>query len=253
MKKTVFTLLNLLACSFLFAQELTQTSTAGLNNAGKLSCLSGNQHFMFDFKPPNALTVASASANSTGLCLAKTAMLNGTLYRHAKNYHHAVFSDTNLKIGYLPASQTFQKQKLQADISSVAVNGSTKNRRMIYSSLWTFTSLNYLYADLVGLMDANMLSQYASGTVNGIEMTPGFLTGAAAFMQIPLANVFLPHVIHNDKTLRWVQIASGTIMTLVQSATLFVDKPTPYYALFSAIEIGATVYITFDAIKWKSE
>ena len=109
-----------------------------------------------------------------------------------------------------------------------------KNKRNLYSSMWAFTSLNYLYADVVGLMDANVLAQYQSGNVGGTKITPKFLTVAAGFMQIPLSNVFLPHVIKNEKTLRWVQIVSGTIMTLVQTGTLFVEKPTPYYALFSA-------------------
>lgn len=108
-----------------------------------------------------------------------------------------------------------------------------------------------MYADLVGMMDASVLAQYQSGVVNGVQMTPSFLTVAAGFMQIPIANVFLPQVIKNEKTLRLVQIASGTIMTLVQSGTLFVGKPTPYYALFSAFEIAATAYITLDSIKWK--
>ena len=125
------------------------------------------------------------------------------------------------------------------------------NKRLLYSSLWAFTSLNYIYADLFGVMDLNLLSQYQTGTVNGVEITPGFLAGAAAYMQLPLANVFLPHIIKNDKALRWVQIASGSIATLVQASSLFVGEPTPYYILFSAIEIGATAYITFDAIKWK--
>ncbi len=125
------------------------------------------------------------------------------------------------------------------------------NKRNVYSSMWAFASLNYLYADLVGLMDANVLNQYQSGVVNGVEITPNFLTVAAGFMQIPIANVFLPHLIKNDRALRWVQIASGTIMTLVQSGTLFMGKPTPYYALFSAFEIAATTFITIDAIKWK--
>jgi hypothetical protein len=130
-------------------------------------------------------------------------------------------------------------------------NSMFSNRRLKYSSLWAFTSLNYLYADLVGLMDVNLLNQYQTGIVNGVEITPGFLTAAAAYMQLPLANVFLPHVIKNDKALRWVQIISGSIATLVQGATLFVGEPSPYYILFSAIEIGATAYITIDAIKWK--
>ena len=126
-----------------------------------------------------------------------------------------------------------------------------RNRSNRYSSLWAFASLNYLYADLVGVMDKNKLVQYQTGVVNGVKITPEFLTVAAGFMQVSLANVFLPQVIKNERTLRWVQIASGTLMTLVQSATLFVGKPTPYYVLFSAIEIGTTAYITFDAIKWK--
>jgi hypothetical protein len=126
-----------------------------------------------------------------------------------------------------------------------------KNRRNVYSSLWAYASLNYLYADVVGLMDQNVLVQYQAGVVNGVNITPGFLTLAAGFMQIPLANVFLPQVIKNEKTLRWIQIASGTAMTLVQAGTLFAGKPTPYYVLFSAFEIAATSYITIDAIRWK--
>jgi hypothetical protein len=125
------------------------------------------------------------------------------------------------------------------------------NRRNRYSSLWGFASLNYIYADLVGLMDRNILAQYQKGEVNGTKITPGFLAAAAGFMQIPLSNVFLPQIIKNEKTLRWVQIASGTIMTLVQAGTLFVGKPSPHYIIFSAFEIGTTLYLTLDAIKWK--
>jgi hypothetical protein len=125
------------------------------------------------------------------------------------------------------------------------------NKRLKYSSLWAFASLNYIYADLFGVMDVNLLTQYQTGTVNGVAITPEFLTFAAAYMQLPLANVFLPHIIKNDKVLRWVQIVSGSIATLVQASSLFVGEPSPHYILFSAIEIGATAYITFDAIKWK--
>jgi hypothetical protein len=128
-----------------------------------------------------------------------------------------------------------------------------KNRRNIYSGLWTYASLNYLYCDLAAFMDADMHRQYHTGTVGGFEMTPGFIAASSAMMQIALSNVFLPHVIKNDRTLRWVQIASGTIMTLVQSATLFADKPSSYYAVFSGFEIAATAYISFDALRWKPQ
>jgi len=146
-----------------------------------------------------------------------------------------------------------EQPKLNLNLSSQENEPFFRNRRSVYSSVWAFASLNYLYADLVGVMDKNKLVQYQTGVVEGVKITPKFLTVAAAFMQIPIANVFLPHLIKNEKTLRWVQIASGTIMTLVQSGTLFVGKPTPYYALFSAFEIAATTYITIDAIKWKAK
>jgi hypothetical protein len=141
---------------------------------------------------------------------------------------------------------TSKKFSLQND------NFFEKNRRNIYSSMWAFASLNYLYCDLVAFMDKDIHSQYHTGMVDGTNMTPQFLTGAAVMMQIAIANVFLPQVIKNDRTLRWVQIASGVTMTLLQSATLFVGKPTPYYATFSALEIGATTFIAINAIKWKT-
>lgn len=127
-----------------------------------------------------------------------------------------------------------------------------KNRRNIYSSMWAFASLNYLYCDLVAFMDKDLHSKYHTGEVGGMKITPEFLTGAALMMQISIANVFLPQVIKNDRTLRWVQIASGITMSLIQSATLFAGKPTPYYATFSALEIGATTFITINALKWKT-
>ncbi len=126
-----------------------------------------------------------------------------------------------------------------------------KNRRNLYSSMWAFASLNYIYADLISLMDKNILSQYQTGVVNNINITPNFLATAAVFMQVPLANVFLPQLIKNERTLRLVQIASGALMTIIQSSTLFVGKPSPHYAVFSAFEIAATTFITINAIKWK--
>lgn len=151
----------------------------------------------------------------------------------------------------LKPGESGREQRIDLHLKSGKSDFFLSNRRNRYSALWAFTSLNYLYADLVGLMDKNILKQYQEGVVDGTRITPGFLTVAAGFMQVPLANVFLPQVIKNEKTLRWVQIASGTLMTLVQSGTLFMGKPAPHYVLFSTIEIGTTAYIAIDAIKWK--
>ena len=171
------------------------------------------------------------------------------------------FLETNSKNDLY--KNVFMKQKGNLDFSFMEIpdknltslndNFFDKNRRNIYSSMWAFASLNYLYCDLVAFMDKDLHAQYHTGTVDGMKITPEFLTGAALMMQISIANVFLPQVIKNDRTLRWVQIASGITMTLIQSATLFAGKPTPYYAAFSALEIGATTFITINALKWKTK
>ena len=159
-------------------------------------------------------------------------------YNNLSGQPITILNNTNpddvIKLPSLEESQFLNgaHNKLNLNLPQKNNTNMLTNRRLKYSSLWAFTSLNYLYADLVGLMDVNLLSQYQTGVVNGIDVTPGFLTAAAAYMQLPLSNVFLPLVIKNERTLRVVQIISGSLATLIQGATLFVGKPAPYYVLF---------------------
>ena len=118
------------------------------------------------------------------------------------------------------------------------------------STLWIFAALNYLYCDVISLMDPELLPLYLRGNVNGLELTPGFLLGAAILIEIPIAMVLLSRVLPYG-TNRWANIAAGTIMTAVQSATLFVGAPAPYYLFFSVIEIATTVLIVWFAWTWR--
>ncbi len=117
------------------------------------------------------------------------------------------------------------------------------------STLWLFALLNYLYCDVVSLMDAGLLRQYLTGTVNGTEMTRGFLLGASVLMEIPIAMVLLSRVLGYREN-RWANIVTGGVMTLVQSATLFVGSPSSYYLFCSAAELAATAYIVWSAWQW---
>ncbi len=45
----------------------------------------------------------------------------------------------------------------------------------LLSTLWIFVTLNYLYCDLMGLMDSNLLKQYLTGTVGGLALNEQFL------------------------------------------------------------------------------
>jgi len=116
--------------------------------------------------------------------------------------------------------------------------------------LWIFVALNYLYCDIVSLMDPELLPQYLRGNINGLELTPGFLLGAAILVEIFIAMVLLSRVLPYRAN-RWANIAAGALMTAVQSASLFVGAPATYYLFFSVIEIATTVVIVWFAWNWR--
>jgi hypothetical protein len=118
------------------------------------------------------------------------------------------------------------------------------------SALWLLATLNYLYCDVIGLMDSTLLRQYYGGAVNGIPMTQGFLLGAAILIEIPIAMValslFLPYGLN-----RWANIAAGLFMTVVQLSTLFLTPPAGYYIFCSVIEVICTALIIWYAWTWR--
>ncbi|MDP2722933.1 MAG: DUF6326 family protein [Bacteroidales bacterium] len=123
------------------------------------------------------------------------------------------------------------------------------DRKLLLSTLWIFAILNYLYCDIMGIMDVNLLKQYLTGNVNGMEMNENFLLAAAILMEIPIAMVLLSRILNYGFN-RWANIIAGTIMTLVQTATLFASAPTNYYLFCSIIEIATTIVIVWLAWKW---
>ena len=118
------------------------------------------------------------------------------------------------------------------------------------STLWMFAALNYLYCDVVGLMDRGLLRQFLAGEVDGIPLTQGFLLGAAILVEIPIAMVLLSRFL-TYRANRWANIAAGSVMTVVQFSTLFFGTSTIYYVFFSIIEIATTVFIVWFAWNWR--
>lgn len=125
-----------------------------------------------------------------------------------------------------------------------------KDRKVILQTLWIFATLNYLYCDILALMDSSILKQFMTGNVGGIHLTQGFLLGASILMEIPIAMVLLSRVL-KYKLNRWANIIAGIIMTVVQFSSLFFgSSPTNYYIFFSIIEITTTAFIIWYAWKW---
>ncbi len=124
------------------------------------------------------------------------------------------------------------------------------DRKAKLSTLWIFVMFNYLYCDVISLMDPGMLKQYLNGNVGGVQLTQGFFLSAALLMEIPMAMVLLSRVLKFGAN-RWANVIAGTIMTAVQFSSLFFgSSPTIYYFFFSIIEITCTAFIVWYAWKW---
>ena len=127
---------------------------------------------------------------------------------------------------------------------------SSVDKRMIFSTLWIFVTLNYLYCDVIGLMDPFLLNQYLSGTISSIKIDENFLLGGAILMEIPISMVLLSRIL-TFKSNRLANIIAGTIKTLAMLASFFVGTPSSYYMFFAGIEILTTCFIVYYAWKWK--
>lgn len=128
-------------------------------------------------------------------------------------------------------------------------NNTNIEMKVRLSTLWLFATLNYLYCDVVTVMDPQKLKQFFAGTVGGMEITQGFLLGAGMLVEIPIAMVLLSRIL-KYRLNRWTNIIAGLIMTVVQTLTLFSSSPSIYYIFFSIIEIASTSLIVWYAWKW---
>lgn len=118
------------------------------------------------------------------------------------------------------------------------------------STLWIFVMFNYLYCDVLGLMDPVLLNQILTGNIGFVEITEEFLLGAAILMEIPIAMVLLSRIL-NYKANRLANIIAGSIKTIVMIFTMFLGAgPTMYYMFFGIIEIVTTLLIVWYAWKW---
>ena len=114
------------------------------------------------------------------------------------------------------------------------------------STLWLFATLNYLYCDVVTLMDPDVLHGFLAGNVGGMTISQGFLLAGGVLVEIPMAMVLLARLLPPAAN-RWTNIGAAAFMTVVQAASLFVNAPAPYYMFFSAFEILTTAAIVWLA------
>ena len=114
-----------------------------------------------------------------------------------------------------------------------------EDMRTRLSTLWTFATFNYVYADVVTLFDKSVVT----------SLNQGALFGAAVLVETAIAMVLLSKVL-KDKANRWANIIAGAINTVAVLVSLLVATPAPYYVFFAVIEIATTSVIIWYAWKW---
>lgn len=123
------------------------------------------------------------------------------------------------------------------------------NKKDVLSTIWVFVTINYLYCDLIGLMDASLLKQYLTGQVEGMIISKEFLLYAGILMEIPISMILLSKILPN-KANAWTNVAASLVKSLVMVATLFMGTPTIYYLFFAVIEISTTIFVFVYALQW---
>jgi len=122
--------------------------------------------------------------------------------------------------------------------------------RVVLSTLWIFVMFNYLYCDLMSLMDPAILPQFLTGDVDGLKIDERFLLGAALLMEIPIAMTLLSRILAYRAN-RIANLIAGSIKTAVMIATMFFGGgPSLYYLFFGSIEIATTAFIVWYAWRW---
>jgi hypothetical protein len=134
-------------------------------------------------------------------------------------------------------------------MNSINKTTGMEDMRVKLSILWIFVMFNYLYADIITLMDPVVLKELMTGYAGSLQITEGFLLGASILMEIPIAMVVLSRILKYREN-RWANIIAGTIKTAAVLLSMFVGKPTLYYIFFGTIEIVCTSLIVWYAWKW---
>ncbi len=123
------------------------------------------------------------------------------------------------------------------------------NKKVLFSTLWIFVTMNYIFCDVFTLFHSESLKQLMTGEMGGMKINQEFLLAFSFLMEMPMMMIVLSRILPY-KSNRLANIIVALIMTLVQAATLFTDDNTLHYIFFSIIEVGTTSFILYSAWNW---
>jgi hypothetical protein len=118
------------------------------------------------------------------------------------------------------------------------------DRKVLFSTLWIFAVLNYIYADVFNLF-FNPAGQAVTAA-----MPAGASLVFAVLMETSILMIILSRVLKRGAN-RWANIATGIFNTGFVAWSLIGQASMPFYVFFAVVEIACTLLIVCLAIKWK--
>jgi hypothetical protein len=134
-------------------------------------------------------------------------------------------------------------------MTAITKTNEMKDMKVRLQTLWIFVMFNYLYADVLGLHDPAVLKEIITGQVGALQISQGFLLGAAILMETAIAMVLLSRILKYGAN-RWANMIVGVIHTAAVLSSMFVGTPSLYYIFFGTIEIACTSLIVWYAWQW---
>lgn len=123
------------------------------------------------------------------------------------------------------------------------------DRQNTLSTLWVFVMINMAFADILSLYLPGTIDQIATGTIDGITITPVFLLAAAGLIELGLVMIVLT---------RCLPVRAARIANLVAAPVtiLFVvggGATAPHYLLIGSFETIALILIFALAWGWERQ
>ena len=123
----------------------------------------------------------------------------------------------------------------------------SKNTKMILSTLWIVVMMNMIFADILGFMLPGALAEIMTGYGGSVKLTQAAMLIAALFLEIPIAMIFLSKVLkHKTNRLLNIIAASLTILFVVGGGSL-----TLHYIFLAGVEVICMLAIIVLSWKWK--
>jgi Family of unknown function (DUF6326) len=120
--------------------------------------------------------------------------------------------------------------------------------KALLSTLWIFVLFNIAFRDIHEILRPGFLEEVMTGTVNGVQMTEGFLLLGGMMMEIPIGMVLLSRVLPYRAN-RWANIIAGPIAIALIVVGAPSDLDDMYFAI---IEVVSLLLIVWYAWKWPS-